>query len=314
MNKINSIYIVLGLCCFSCSDSKFKEFDDTPISGEISIVVDETFKPIIDSQIFTFQSTYTRAIINPTYINEAAAFKNLLNDSSRLIIASRELNEQEKNYFKSLPLVPRVTRIAIDALALIAHPDNQDSVLSYNQVKQIFSSKIRSWKEINSLSKLPDIIIVFDHSNSSTARYAREIISENNELPKNCFAVNSNEEVINYCHDHPNALGIIGVNWVSDGDDPASKTFKNRIKVMAISPSDTSAGAGKAYKPYQAYIAQGFYPFTREIFIISREGRSGLGSGFASFVAGDKGQRIILKSGLMPATKPVRIVGFRNNE
>jgi len=41
---------------------------------------------------------------------------------------------------------------------------------------------------------------------------------------------------------------------------------------------------------------------------ISLETRSGLGTGFISFAAGDKGQRVVLKSGLMPATKPVRQV------
>jgi phosphate transport system substrate-binding protein len=39
-----------------------------------------------------------------------------------------------------------------------------------------------------------------------------------------------------------------------------------------------------------------------------RESFSGLGSGFVSFVAGEKGQRIILKSGLVPATMPIRII------
>jgi phosphate transport system substrate-binding protein len=50
----------------------------------------------------------------------------------------------------------------------------------------------------------------------------------------------------------------------------------------------------------------------RTVYIISREARAGLGSGFTAFVAGDKGQRIILKSGLVPATAPIRIVEINN--
>jgi len=38
------------------------------------------------------------------------------------------------------------------------------------------------------------------------------------------------------------------------------------------------------------------------------EGKSGLGTGFVSFVAGHKGQRIILKSGLAPQIVPARDV------
>jgi phosphate transport system substrate-binding protein len=44
----------------------------------------------------------------------------------------------------------------------------------------------------------------------------------------------------------------------------------------------------------------------------SRESFTGLGSGFVSFVSGEKGQRIILKSGLVPATMPIRIIQVKN--
>jgi len=50
------------------------------------------------------------------------------------------------------------------------------------------------------------------------------------------------------------------------------------------------------------------YPLQRNIYVISREARTGLGSGFASFVAGQKGQLIFYKSGLLPAKMQVRIV------
>lgn len=42
--------------------------------------------------------------------------------------------------------------------------------------------------------------------------------------------------------------------------------------------------------------------------MISRQTRAGLGMGFVSFVAGDKGQLMILKAGLIPAIAPVRLV------
>ena len=68
------------------------------------------------------------------------------------------------------------------------------------------------------------------------------------------------------------------------------------------------SGDSGFYQPYQAYIAQKSYPLVRDIMMISREARSGLASGFMAFVASDKGQRIVLKSGLVPATMPIRIV------
>ena len=64
-------------------------------------------------------------------------------------------------------------------------------------------------------------------------------------------------------------------------------------------------------KPYKAYIAMKKYPLSRQVYMISRETRSGLGSGFITYVASDKGQRIVLKSGLVPATAPIRLVEIK---
>ncbi len=64
-------------------------------------------------------------------------------------------------------------------------------------------------------------------------------------------------------------------------------------------------------QPYKAYILMKKYPLSRTVYIISREGRTGLGSGFLAYVASDKGQRIVLKSGLVPATAPVRLVELK---
>ena len=65
------------------------------------------------------------------------------------------------------------------------------------------------------------------------------------------------------------------------------------------------------YKPYQAYIALKHYPLIRDVYSISREARAGLGTGFASFIASDKGQMIVRRAGMLPATIPVRIVDIK---
>ena len=97
-------------------------------------------------------------------------------------------------------------------------------------------------------------------------------------------------------------MGLIDVSWICDPDDSVSHKFKQAIKVMAIT------GDSGSYRPYQAYIAQKQYPLLRDAIMVSREARSGLASGFIAYVASDKGQRVVLKLGLVPATMPIRIV------
>lgn len=81
---------------------------------------------------------------------------------------------------------------------------------------------------------------------------------------------------------------------------------------MAVSREDI-ATIENSYKPYQAYIALNNYPLCRNIYAILNDPRNGLASGFASFLTSDRGQKIILKTGIVPATQPVRIVNINKN-
>jgi phosphate transport system substrate-binding protein len=98
------------------------------------------------------------------------------------------------------------------------------------------------------------------------------------------------------------------VNWISDSQDSVSEKFLKSVRVVEVGSSTS-----EYCKPFQGYIAEGSYPFCRDLYMISRETFSGLGTGFVSFVAGDQGQRIILKSGLVPATMPIRLIEVKKD-
>jgi phosphate transport system substrate-binding protein len=129
------------------------------------------------------------------------------------------------------------------------------------------------------------------------------------ELSGNCFALNSNSAVLDYISKEKNCIGIIGVNWISDKDDTTHLQFQKSFKVMEI-----ESAKEEYYKPYQAYIAQKYYPLWREVYIISKEAYTGLGTGLTAFIASERGQRIVLKYGLVPATMPIRLVELIQNE
>ena len=317
MKKVNFLnWFIPVFCLFtiiSCKQSQNAEPDDTPTSGKINISVDETFKPVIDSEISTFESIYQYAKINVSYKSEGNAFQDLLEDSARIIIVTRELTPQEKKHFEDIKLYPRITKIAYDAVAFVTNNSNPDSQFTDDQVKKIITGEISTWKQIDPKSINSPIQIIFDNNNSGTLRFLKEYAGNRN-LSKNSSASNSSKEVIDYVSKNRNALGVLGVTWVSDRRDSTLMSFVNKVRVVENSPPDSSEGRGEYYKPYQAYIATKYYPLWRTVYIISREARAGLGTGFASFIASDKGQRIILKSGLVPASQPVRLVELRNNK
>jgi phosphate transport system substrate-binding protein len=313
MKKSNSmmaaILAVIALVFTGCGSSG--KITETPTSGNIKISVDESYSLIMDTQISTFEAIYNYAVINAAYKNEVDCFTDLLNDSARVIVVNRNLTAAEEQKLNSQQIIPKTTKVAYDALAIIINKENKDTIYTYEQIEDIFKGKISKWTSINPASKNGDINVVFDNNKSGNPRYFKEKFKLNSKFPEYCYAVNSNEEVINYVEKNLGAIGIISVNWISDTQDTVSERFLKKIKIAAV--SDEGNIDGPFLKPYQAYIADGSYPFVRDVNMISREYFNGLGTGFVSFVAGEKGQRIILKSGLVPATMPIRLVQIKKD-
>ena len=225
-----------------------------------------------------------------------------------MAIATRTLTEEEMNSFHSRKFYPREIKLATDGLALIVNRENPDSLLSVRDFRRILTGEVKDWKQVNSGSRLKGIRVVFDNKNSSTVRFAMDSICNGKPLAEgNVSALRTNQQVINYVAQNPDAIGVIGVNWLGNRSDTTNLSFREEIRVMAVSAEDV-ATPGNSYKPYQAYLYYGNYPLARPIYAILNDPRNGLPWGFTSFMTSDKGQRIILKSGLVPATQPIRVV------
>jgi phosphate transport system substrate-binding protein len=275
-------------------------------SGTIKIAVDQTMQPTIQAEIDMFE-TENAATIGPMYVSESEAVDLLMKDSVRLAVTARRFTQAELNYFHLKKYEPEEIRIAIDGIALIIHPQNPDSIISVKDVRRILTGEVTRWDEIFPGSELGNIQVVFDNTNSSIVRYANDSICRDTPLSTELNALEKNEEVVKYISENKSALGLIGVNLISDAYSSTAIDFTKQIQVMRVSKSD-NATRSNAVQPYQYYIYNHQYPFIREIFILLNDPRGELPKGFTRFVTSDVGQRIILRSGLLPSTMPINAV------
>ncbi|MGO4289943.1 substrate-binding domain-containing protein [Chitinophaga sp. RAB17] len=285
--KMNAVYLAAITVMAACGPNPNAKKLDTATEGTIRISVDETYKPLIDSEIKVFESLYPKAHIIPTYKPEAECFKDLLNDSARLVIVTRDFNQQERDYFKQIKITPNSLLLAWDALALVVNKENPDSILNMEQVRSIMNgtNKDRKWQ------------LVFDNANSSTVRYIMDSINMGKPLPTNTMAAKTNPEVVDYVSKNKDAIGVIGVSWISDPNDSLSMAFTKKVSVVRLRADNGS----EFVKPYQAYIGIGTYPLKRGFFFCLKEPYHGLGSGFATFLGSYEGQLVIKQFRLFPA-------------
>ena len=283
---------------------------ETPTQGNIKIIADESFQPLIDTEVFTFTHLYENAHVRAEYKPEYDVVNDFMNDSVKVIVTSKKLTDDQIRYLRDTLIIARTITFAYDALALVTNKSNIDTLLTYKSVKDLFLGNVTSWKDIDKKSKLGNIRVVFDNTKSGNIRYFKELFEIQGNLPENFYAVKDNAEVIDFVSKNPDAIGIVSVNWISDKDDRTSMNFLKKINIVAVSQQLSSDNS--YYRPYQGFIYDKSYPFVREIYLISRETFKGLGSGFIQWATAEQGQRIVLKSGLVPATMPIRLVQIKH--
>jgi len=305
------LILVLFFGFYACSDAPKNENLDTTTSGEITVTCDESLKPIIEAEQMVFEQLHPNAKINMVYLSEFDAIQWMLKDSARLAIVTRELNESELEVLKSQKISrARYHKIGYDAIAFILHPENTDTSFSLAQIKGLLNGQITDWKQVSPSAKLGKIQVVFDHPKSGSIRYLEDSVLRGEPIGKNCFALQDNPAVLDFVQKNKNAIGIIGVSWISDLDDNQAKFFLQNIKVAEVEPILMRV-AGITNKPIQGNIALKQYPYWRNIKVVSREMRSGLGTGFASFMESEPGQKVILKGGLVPQRSSIRTVQLK---
>lgn len=295
---MKNIPMLLVCCCLLGQGCK-QASEDSPVHGHTRVVADETLFPVVDALDDMFESTYPKTTIDVTYLPESRAFQQFIQDSTLVIVSARKLTPAEAEHFKRLNINPRTAILANDAVALLVNPSNPDTNLRCDQVKQIFQGAINDWHQVSPANKSGGINLVFDHQGSSTVSFIRTTAGRDS-LPPNSYALANTEAVVNYVASHPNAVGIIGYSWLSDFDDPVCRQLNAKVKVMALSPCDAGQAPG-FYKPFATNVLEKKYPFSRQVFVINRETKAGLGTGFSAYIAGQLGQRIISKTGILPA-------------
>ncbi|WP_164847840.1 PstS family phosphate ABC transporter substrate-binding protein [Sandaracinomonas limnophila] len=300
--KNNLLILVACFLILSCSKSEKKQFDDTPIKGEISLGVDDSFSNLMNAEKTAFENNAHYAKIKLNIQPENQAVADLLNDKVRGIIITRDLTEKEKETFVRENISYRSFRFAADGIACITHKSNTDTAWAVEDLKN---------QLLGTGSK--QIELVVDKNNSSNVKFLVDYFKIPGNATLRVREVGDNPKVISYVKSHSNAVGLIGSNWISDGDNPTSLGFIRSVNVISFA-KEKGLSKNEYYQPFGYNIALKKYPFRREAKIVLKEAHLGLGTGFVNYVCGDMGQLIVLKAGLIPLTRPVTIRTFEINK
>ncbi len=292
MSKFFLHIILLGSLCLACVKKPEKMVG--PTIGSLDIVSDVNMKYIVEQEENIFERTYKYATLNITYTSEYDMIQKFMSDSVKAIMATRALTQEELDFFDKKQMHPRQYAFATGALAFISNKNPTDSTFSYEEI-------VNMWKD-GTQGKL---FVIEDAKSGITQEVLR--LADATKLPEHFYALASKQEVIDYVITHDNAIGIVDWSDISDSDNQIGKEMLNKIMLLGISRPLDSIQHG-FLKPYQYNLQDRLYPFTRDLYFITNTGKNDVGTGFAFFISGEIGQKIVLKTGLLPKFQSERVL------
>ncbi len=290
------ILFLMLICTIACS----RKADDMvgPTIGKINIIADESMRVIAQQEEEIFERFYPYTDISITYMNEFDLMERFLADSIRVIMTTRALTPEEVDFCKARKAFPRQTAFATGAIAFIAHPETPDTTYTYESLLNMLNDPA-SGKQF-----------VIENIKSGITQDILDRINRQ-DFPSHFYTLPAKQEVLDYVRQHIHAIGIIDYSDISDSDSAFTREVLASIQLLGISRPIDSIQHGFV-KPYQYNLQDWKYPFTRDLHIISTTGKSDVSTGFASFIAGEIGQKIILKAGLLPKFQTERIIEFNH--
>lgn len=277
--------------CKKDAQSNTSEIKEAYDRGTVEMYVESSVYPIVEDINDVFKSYYDQADIQLKIMSQNEILNALNTDTNRLAVLPKEFSEEELETFRNA--VPKITPIAKDAILFIAQKSSVDTLINYQEIIDIFKGE-----------KSSDKVLVFHDANSALVDKMKKDAGEK-EISQNVYYAKTVQEIADYINKNPKAIGVVGINWMVQPDENLKEHIKQLRSLYVYNDS-----LKQYFKPSQSTIADNTYPLVRTINIVDIQGKTGLGTGFASFAASDKGQRIVLKSGLMPVKLPKREINI----
>jgi phosphate transport system substrate-binding protein len=299
-----SLLLCAGVLLSGCSREPGSK---TLTRGTLTVECDEAVFPAMQLLAEEFKRQYPEAQITVRSAEAREATANFVNDSVKVIVCSRPLNDEERSALTKAKIWFEEYHVAQSAVAVIAHLGNPVTSLRVGQADSLFGGVTTTWAGWRAGGSVD---LVVGGVNSSTNEVFKRMILKGRPYALSATPMESSSALVEHVRTTKNALGIVGVGWLKGVEKEVSVLGLSRPGVMP----DSTQPVGKAYTPAQAYVHQGYYPVSAPVFIYTRDVDRNISLGFISFAASIQGQKVFLDNGLVPVTMPVRLVQLTSEQ
>jgi len=251
------------------------------VAGDANqIVVDgsTTVGPIAKAFAEHYMDKHPEVNITVSESGSGNGAKSLVNAACDVATMSRPMKNSEKKAAQDAGILPIERIVAMDGIAVAVHKGNPIADLTIEQLRDIYTGKIRRWSELGG----PDqpIVAISRETNSGTYECFETLVMNQAKMDAKVEYVGSNGAIRQRVMSTPGAIGYVGLAFIEG------------VKTVTVNGIEATPETviGKEYP-----IARPLYMYTN--------GRPKAGSPLADFTGladTAEGKRIIADTGFVP--------------
>jgi phosphate transport system substrate-binding protein len=251
--------------------------------GTVTVKGSDTMVILAQRWAEAFMAKHPDISVQVTGGGSGTGISALINGTTDVCNASRPMKSSEreklKQRYNSLGVEVKAAR---DGLAVYLPESSPVEELSLDQIKGIYTGKIKNWKEVGGPDK--GIILYGRENNSGTYVYFRDNVLKGQDFAPAMQSMPGTAAVVNAVSKDPNGIGFGGA------------AYAKGIKFVKIKAD----AKGEGYAPTADNIKAGKYPITRFLYMYLRSRPTGDVKKYVDFALSDEGQSIVTKVGYFP--------------
>ncbi len=213
----------------------------------------------------------------------------LINGTTDICAASREIKDKEKELAKAKGVEAKEVIVARDGIAVAVNPKNPIKELDMQQLEQIFTGVTTRWNQFGGLDE--EILVFSRESSSGTYVFFQEHVLKNKDYTQKAKLMPATSAIIESVSSDKGAIGYVGLGYALAAGD--------KVKILAVKADANSP----AVMPSDQTVVEGSYPVARPLYLYVSNKASQNAAGFVDFCLSDAGQAIVRESGYVAVKK-----------
>jgi phosphate transport system substrate-binding protein len=244
------------------------------LTGDVSVAGSTTVQPLAEKLAESFAVFQPGVKIDIQAGGSSVGVKSAGQGMTNIGTVSRELADSEKKDYPDL----QVFKIALDGIAPIVNPEVQVKGLTKDQVKDIFSGKIRNWKEVGGEDKSITVVSREEGSGTRTA-FEELVMGKDNPIVDAAILQPSNGAIRTTVSTTPDSIGYMSLGYLD-----------NTVKALPVN----------GVEPMQANAANGTYPIVRPLLMITKGAPGEAAKAWLDYILSSNGQHVVAAQGYVP--------------